>query len=136
MDGSRGVATPSLSRTPVSRTSVSGAPRAEDGIPFDDAEEAWFWSVQAQDAKAEGARVVAGLGLVRRPCEPGDVLRAVDALHRRRLLARDHLHVLVQYGRLRMAPDAARRHEQRAHRLWREAFDRLVPVLRAKGIVR
>ena len=34
-----------------------------------------------------------------------------------------------------MAPDPGRYREQRAHTLWREAFDRLHPVLRQKGIV-
>ncbi|OYD84376.1 hypothetical protein [Azospirillum brasilense] len=105
------------------------------GEPFVSAEEAWFWSVQAQDAKAAGARIAAGRGLVQRPCEPGDVLCAVDRLYRRRLLIRDHLHVLVHYGRRLMAPDPARYREQRAHTLWREAFERLRPVLREKGIV-
>ncbi|KAA0680279.1 hypothetical protein [Roseomonas genomospecies 6] len=105
------------------------------GEPFGSAEEAWFWSVQAQDAKAAGARITAGRGLVQRPCEPTDVLRAVDRLYRSRLLIRDHLLVLVHYGRRLMAPDPARHREQRAHTLWREAFDRLHPVLRQKGIV-
>ncbi|MGQ9371003.1 hypothetical protein [Azospirillum sp. ST 5-10] len=106
-----------------------------DGVPFGTAEEAWFWSVQAHDAKAEGARIVAGRGLVVRPCEPDDVLRAVDRLFRQRRLVRDHLHVLVHYGRRLMPPDPERRHEQRACTLWREAFACLAPVLRDKGIV-
>ncbi|AWK88052.1 hypothetical protein DEW08_16385 [Azospirillum thermophilum] len=105
------------------------------GIPFDSGEEAWFWAVQAQDAKAAGARVVAGLGLVQRPCEPADVLRVVDRLYRRRLLTRDHLHVLVHYGRRLAAPDVTRPREQRAHGLWCEAFERVNPVLREKGIL-
>lgn len=105
------------------------------GEPFASAEEAWFWSVQAQDAKAAGARVVAGRGLVQRPCEPDDVVRAVDRLYRQRQLARDHLHVLVHYGRRLSAPDPERSREGRASDLWREAFDRIRPVLRDKGIV-
>ena len=40
------------------------------GVPFPSAEEAWFWFIQAQEAKAAGARVRAGLGLTERPCEP------------------------------------------------------------------
>ncbi|PWC36653.1 hypothetical protein [Azospirillum sp. TSO35-2] len=111
-------------------------PYAADGQPFDGAEEAWFWAVQAQDAKAAGARVVAGRGLVERPCEPQDVLRVVDRLYRARRLQRDHLHVLVHYGRRLSAPDAERFREQRAHALWREAFDVIAPALRDKGIAR
>lgn len=110
-------------------------PFAVDGVPFGSGEEAWFWSVQAHEAKAAGARIVAGQGLVRRPCEPADVIRTVDRLFRRRLLVRDHLHVLVHYGRRLTAPDPERRREQRAHVLWLEAFERLVPALREKGIV-
>lgn len=110
-------------------------PFAVDGVPFGSGEEAWFWSVQAHEAKAAGARVVAGQGLVQRPCEPADVIRTVDRLYRRRILVRDHLHVLVHYGRRLSAPDPERRREQRAHALWQEAFERLDPVLREKGIV-
>lgn len=105
------------------------------GQPFASAEEAWFWSVQAEDARAAGARVVAGRGLISRPCEPGDVMRTVDRLYRQRQLVRDHLHVLVHYGRRLMAPDPGRRLEARASDLWREAFGRIEPVLRGKGIV-
>lgn len=113
-----------------------GDPYRIDGTPFDSAEEAWFWSLQAEDAKAAGARVVAGRGLVQRPCEPADVMRAVDRLYRSRALLRDHLHVLAHYGRRLSAPDPERFREQRAHGLWGEAFDRLTPILRDKGIVR
>ncbi|CAO3417691.1 hypothetical protein [Azospirillum doebereinerae] len=115
---------------------ASSTPYGAEGTPFDSGEEAWFWSVQAQDAKAAGARVVAGRGLVQRPCEPADVLRVVDRLYRNRQLIRDHLHVLVHYGRRLTAPDPGRHREQRAHILWREAFDRVTPVLRQKGIAR
>jgi len=120
----------------ASTARTASDPYGAEGTPFDSGEEAWFWSVQAQDAKAAGARVVAGRGLVQRPCEPADVLRVVDRLYRNRQLVRDHLHVLVHYGRRLSAPDPERHREQRAHLLWREAFDRIVPVLRQKGIAR
>lgn len=127
-----------LSQSPIFSAAPrpAPAPYAADGTPFDSGEEAWFWSVQAQDAKAAGARVVAGRGLVQRPCEPADVLRVVDRLFRNRQLIRDHLHVLVHYGRRLSAPDPERPREQRAHALWREAFDHMNPVLRDKGILR
>lgn len=114
---------------------AGAAPFAMEGIPFPNADEAWFWAVQAQIAKAEGARVVAGLGLVSRPCEPGDIIRTVDRLYRRRLLSRDHLHVLVHYGRRLEAPQPERWREQRAASLWGEAFAVITPALVDKGIV-
>ncbi|MBI1208467.1 MAG: hypothetical protein GC191_14430 [Azospirillum sp.] len=106
-----------------------------ESVPFGSPEEAWFWFVQAREALAAGARVTAGRGETARPCEPLDVMRAVDRLYRQRRLMRDHLCVLVHYGRRLMAPDPQRRAELRACGLWREAFDRLGPVLRGKGIV-
>lgn len=110
-------------------------PAVAPGAPFDSAEEAWFWFMQAQEAKAAGARVVAGLGLVQRPCEPIDIYRAVDRLYRQRKLLRDHLHVLAHYGRRLAAPDASRDREARAALLWGEAFDHITPYLRDRGIV-
>jgi hypothetical protein len=109
---------------------------SDDGsVPFGSTEEAWFWFVQAQDARSSGARIVAGCGTVPRPCEPLDMMREVDRLYRQRKLIRDHLHVLVHYGRRLMAPDPERRLESRASSLWREALAFLDPVLRQKGIV-
>ncbi|HRJ61988.1 MAG TPA: hypothetical protein PKZ97_11275 [Azospirillaceae bacterium] len=105
------------------------------GVPFPSAEEAWFWFIQAQEAKAAGARVRAGLGLTERPCEPLDIYRAVDRLYRQRKLLRDHLHVMAHYGRRLSAPDSSRDREARAAVLWAEAFDQLTPLLRQKGIV-
>ena len=112
----------------------AAAPASAPGVPFASAEEAWFWFIQAQEAKAAGARVVAGLGLVQRPCEPIDIYRAVDRLYRQRKLLRDHLHVLAHYGRRLSAPDSTRDREARAAALWDEAFEHIGPYLRAKGI--
>lgn len=106
------------------------------GIPFPSAEEAWFWFVRAQEAKAAGARIAAARAEVPRPCEPIDLMRVIDGLYRHRRLIRDHLHVLAHYGRRSAAPDPERRREQRAWALWREAFGLIEPVLRGKGIVR
>ncbi len=106
-----------------------------DPIPFGNAEEAWFWFVQAYDARRTGARFTAGLGTVSRPCEPLDVMRTVERLYRQRRLLRDHLCVLIHYGRRLSAPDPVRRREQRAWGLWREAFQSITPILKRKGIV-
>jgi len=105
-------------------------------VPFESAEEAWFWFVQAQEARQSGARMKPGQALLPRPCEPVDLARSVDRLYRQRRLLRDHLTVLVHYGRRFLAPEPQRPHEARAATLWREALERLEPVLRAKGIVR
>lgn len=108
---------------------------ASDVEPFETAEEAWFWTLQCRIAQLEGARVGAGRGQVARPCEPLDVLAAVDRLYRRRRLLYQHLEVLADFGRRHLAPDPDSRGERRAAHLWEEAFAELTPVLRAKGIV-
>lgn len=104
-------------------------------LPFSSPEEAWFWFVQAYDARCSGARVVAGAGDLNRPCEPLDLLQCVDRLYRNRRILIDHVRVLAHYGRRMMAPDPTRSREALAHTLWCEAMSRLEPVLRRKGIV-
>ena len=105
-------------------------------IPFKNAEEAWFWFVCAQQAKNDGARFVSGAGNVSRPCEPVDILKAVDRLYRNRRLVWDHVLVLKHYGVRQMAPDPRRVKEARAYEIWCEALRRLEESLARKGIVR
>jgi hypothetical protein len=114
---------------------VPKSPAQPEATPFDSADAAWFWTVQARLAQLDGARVSAGRGLVARPCEPIDVLTAVDRLYRRRRLLPEHLRVLADYGRQHCRPDPDSRRQRRAAHLWQEAMAELTPVLAAKGIV-
>ena len=107
----------------------------KDVHPFTDAEEVWFWFITAQEARNDGARFTSGLGVYNRPCEPIDILKILDRLYRQRRLQRDHLLVLRHYGRRHMAPDARRVKERRAYGLWKEAFERMSPLLEKKGII-
>lgn len=104
--------------------------------PFDNAEEAWLWFILAQEARNDGARSAAGLGLYARPCEPTDILKCVDRLYRHRRLVMDHLLVLRHYGKRQLPPDPRRIKETRGFALWKEALERLEPILVRKGIVR
>lgn len=123
----------------VSQHSATQSKKASFGLlgatPFESAEEAWFWFIAAQNAKNDGAKFVAGAGIYQRPCEPLDILKVLDRLHRTRRLHRDHLLVLRHYGRRHMAPDKFRPKEAKAYHLWHEALDRIEEVLVAKGIV-
>ena len=103
--------------------------------PFSSAEEAWFWFIQAYDARQDGAKVAAGNALFPRPCEPLDILSALDKLYRNRRLVMDHMLVLRHYGRRLLPPDPDRPKELRAYYLWREALDRLEDSLVKKGVV-
>jgi hypothetical protein len=105
-------------------------------VPFDSAEEVWFWFIQAQQASLDGARIVAGASLTPRPCEPADILNILNRLYKNRMLLWDHMLVLRHYGRRQMVPDARHVKEARAHKLWGQAMMRLEPVLMRRGIMR
>ena len=120
-------------------TGIDRTPRPQadiPAVPFSSVEEAWFWFIQAQAARNDGARFSMGQGLVPRPCEPLDILKALDRLYRTRRLLIDHLMVLRHYGRRLMPPDKRRAKEARAAAIWAEALARIEPVLVRKGIVR
>lgn len=102
---------------------------------FSTAEEVWFWFIIAQQARNDGARFTAGQSAKTRPCEPTDILKIVDRLYRNRRLVRDHLLVLRHYGRRQMPPDARRPKEYIASKLWKEAMERIEPVLIEKNII-
>jgi len=118
------------------RVSARAASRPTESMaePFDDAEAAWFWCVQAQVARQAGARVARGVGQVLRPCEPLDILAVVERLERAGALRPPHMRVLRAYGPglLRPCPLRAPRDAQ----AWEGALAALAPALRAKGIVR
>lgn len=103
--------------------------------PFDDAEQAFFYMVNCQRARADGARYVKGMGIYNRPCHPDDIKIVIDRLYRKRMLSIDHMRVLRHYGIRHMPPDPNREKEARAAHLWKEAMDKIHDALRQKGIV-
>ena len=101
--------------------------------PFREAEQAWLWTCNALRARREGVRSEGGS--VRRPCDPDDVLRALDRLYRNRRIDLGHARVLRRWGDRQMPPDLKRATEHTAAVLWQEAMERLDWPLRNKGIV-
>ena len=104
-------------------------------IPFSSAEEAWFWFIDANEARHHGAKIVAGMATFPRPCEPIDIIKIVDRLYRQRRLLADHLRILAHYGLRRQPPEPRRPSEQKALVLWLEALACLDGTMRLKGIV-
>ena len=117
---------------PRTRPPLTPQPRTQ---PFRSVEEAWFWTMAALRARRDGARYTANLGAIPRPCEPDDVVRALDALYRRRRIDLVHARILRNWGERQMPPDPACATERCDFRLWREALERLEWPLRVKGIV-
>jgi len=103
--------------------------------PFLSAEETWFWYIRCQEARDNGARFVAGMGAVLRPCEPDDIYRVVKHLWQGGVLKLHHLQILFEYGRREAAPDPRCEEEKWAFGYWEEALDRMVSPLKTKGII-
>lgn len=125
-------------------TSRSGAARpghapfhtaVEQAEPFASADEAWFWTMAALQARRDGARIVSGAGRVTRPCEPDDVIKCLDRLYRQRRIDLQHARIMRMWGERQQAPDAGTLGERGDWWLWREAMARLDWPLRVKGIV-
>lgn len=104
-------------------------------LPFDSAEQAWFWYARCQRLRHDGVRFIDRSTQVSRPCDPDDLPRTVLQLRRRGRIGNRHISVLNQYGALECPPDHRRRDEERAARLWDEALDLMSTVLKKKGIV-
>lgn len=118
------------------RRKFSHNPRSERASTvFATAQEAWFWGMQCFAARAEGARYRADQSERARPCEPDDLLVAVERLVRLRRLRAAHVRTLFAFGRRLAPPDPRCREEVQAAHLWDEALDRLTTPWRQKGIV-
>lgn len=97
------------------------------GTKFADAAEAWFWTLDCLEARADGSKACASLKLGR-PCDPDDVVNAMRRLD----LPKVHARTVMAWGKKRTAPPAG----SDALRLWNEVMERLTITLQAKGIVR
>ncbi len=107
----------------------------KDTEPFRSAEEAWFWTMSTLAARQDGARYSAGLGKIRRPCEPDDIIKCLDRLYRGRRIDLIHARVMRIWAERGIAPNPAHPAERTDFRVWREAMSRLEWLLRIKGIV-
>ncbi len=121
----------------VRRVSPSAKPAASGPatVPFPSAEEAWLWTMACLMARRQGARFGANKGMVRRPCEPDDVVKCLDTLYRQRRIDLLHGRILRIWGERQAVPNPAYASEKSDWRIWREAMERLEWPLRVKGIV-
>ena len=102
--------------------------------PFESGEEAWFWFVRTEKAKADGVRPRAGADTAR-PCEPADIYRCVSRLYHENTLYPLHLEVLGEYGFPDRMPYPDDHQEIVDWILWQDAMDHLEPCLRERGII-
>ena len=107
--------------------------RAVQAEPFRTAEQAWLWTMAALLARHAGASRPGGG--VPRPCDPDDVILALDSLYRRKRIDLAHARVLRNWGERGMAPDARLPAERTEARLWAEAMGLLEWPLRVRGII-
>jgi len=104
-------------------------------VKFASAEEAWFWFMRTEKARAERAKAEKINTLDERPCLPDDVYTIVSRLHRHGILFDLHLEVMGEYGFLDRYPRLDDDEEAVDWVIWVDAFDTLEPHLIAKGIV-
>lgn len=104
-------------------------------VPFNSAEEAWFWTMRAIKARQGDLGPQNGAGSVARPCDPDDIMRTLDAIYRRRGIDLSHARVLRAYGAKGQRPDPTDPRQFPAFQLWREAMEKLDAPLRRKGII-
>lgn len=102
---------------------------------FTSAEEAWFWFMRTEKARAERAKAEQWNPVNERPCLPDDIYSVVSRLHRRGVLFDLHLEVMGEYGFLDRYPFVDDDEEAVDWVIWVDAFDTLEPYLAAKGIV-
>ena len=105
-------------------------------LPFRSAGEAWLWTMAALLARRDGAGVSWRPDGPPRPCDPDDVVRALNALHRQRSIELLHVRILRIWGERQTAPPNRRLQHRSDWRLWQQAMGQLEWALRARGIVR
>jgi hypothetical protein len=113
-------------------------PKPQNQSPFQtfaSAEDAWFWSHRARQARRDGVRFEDGPGSWQRPCDPDDIVRELARLYRRGAIGPLHIATLARFAALERAPDGRREDECAFVAPWDEALDRLAVSLKAKGIV-
>lgn len=121
--------------THIRAVPMAADPREMPPILFQNAEQAWFWTMAALVARRERSpRGCDGSGPAR-PALPEDVLRCLDRLYRQRRIDLLHARILRIWGERGIAPNPARPSERCDAKIWREALDRLEWPLRVKGIV-
>lgn len=102
---------------------------------FPTAEEAWFWFMRSEKARAERAKAEHTRSLYGRPCDPDDLFRWVKQLHDGGTLTTGHVMVMGHYGFLDRHPDRNRDDEVVDFIIWTDAFETLEPTLVEKGVV-
>ena len=120
-------------RSPANVSAASGT-SGRNEVPFQTAEQAWYWTMATLAARRDGSR--GGARQVARPCDPDDVIRCLDRLYRHRRIDLQHARVLRVWGERQRAPDAQYASERRDSVIWNEALARLDWPLRMKGIVK
>lgn len=102
---------------------------------FENAEEAWFWFMRSEKARAERAKATSFKSIYGRPCDPDDLFRWINQLYGNGKLTQAHLLVMGQYGYLDRHPDRETDDEVVDYIVWTDAFDVLEPTLVDKGVI-
>ena len=107
--------------------------KEEETVPFDSAEEAWFWYCLCE--QLEKGRRNKSDSKIARPCETSDIFIAVKKLLQDGVLRPAHVKILSKYGFSQVPPHPHFGDSLRICELWKEALNFLGMSLRKKGII-
>ena len=129
-------------RPSVAKPALRGRELPCGATAFVSAAEAWLWTVGALAARHGIRQSSVGRGnggrtriKIQRPCDPDDIIRALDLLHQSGGITLDHARVLRRWGDRGREPDATRAGQEADAVQWTAAMTRLEVLLRAKTIV-
>jgi len=107
-----------------------------DPVPFENAEEAWFWGVKGVKCRMDGARMLPGMSQAERPCEAVDVVNCATQLRRSQRLSEQEIAVLFLYGQYNVPPRILDAKHAKAAIVWEHALNVLGKKLEQKGIIK
>lgn len=107
--------------------------KEKETIPFENAEEAWFWCCFCE--QLEKGQRHSGDSKMARPCEASDIFIAVKRLLKEGILRPSHIKILSKYGLSQVPPHPHFGDSLKICELWKEALNFLGILLKKKGIV-
>lgn len=107
----------------------------ENFMPFENAEEVWFWFCASLEARGDGLRARGDYCGEPRCCEIGDIQRIIKSMKSNNHATNRHLRVMVKYGSIMQPPYYYRSAKRSEIALWEEFVRNFEYYLQVKKIL-
>lgn len=107
----------------------------EDYVPFENAEEVWFWFCSSVSARGDGLRSKSDYWGKLRLCELADIHNIIKAMKRNHHLSNRHLRIMIKWGTEQISPFYERSAKRSEIRLWEEGVKNFEIYLKHKKIL-